>query len=164
MIKAFVHILTFVITVVGYSQAAAIEPIEFESKKDYKLNEAGVLENARYVLAHPMYLSDANRVAAMQNVVKWMSGTPDYDFIIDESIGKLMKKNEDLLGLFMASMTKYVLENKNRHPGADDIKLNTFKIMLDYCQNEANGVKDTKELKKALDAHKKDRLKDYLRM
>jgi hypothetical protein len=73
-----------------------------------------------------------------------------------------MEKNEAVLSIYMASMAKYVLENKDKSATAKDIELNAFKSLLEYSQDVNNKVPQTKELKKAIDADKKGKLEAYL--
>ena len=42
-----------------------------------------------------------------------MSGTPDYTFTLEAVATKIIKGNDELLGVYMACMTKFCLENKS---------------------------------------------------
>jgi len=138
------------------------QALEFKTNEDYKAHEDKILECAKFVLSVPAEPTDPARQSALSAVAKWMSGTPDYDFIIDESIGKLMEKNEAVLSIYMAAMTKNVLEHKDAIPSAADMKLDAFEKLLIYSENANNKVPITKELKKAIAARKKGKLKEYL--
>ena len=122
------------------------------------------MECANYVLSVPVEDENSNRLITLQTIIKWMSGTPDYQFEIDESITNLFKKNDSVLGLYMASMTKFVLENRDKTGDKNEVKYNTYSILLDYCDNPVNKVKMTKELQKAIDKKKDGKLKEYLKI
>jgi hypothetical protein len=83
---------------------------------------------------------------------------------MDESISKLMEKNEAVLSVYMAAMTKYTLENKDQKITPADLKLNAFEQLLDYSETPGNKVPMTKDLKKAIEAKRKGKLKEYLKI
>ncbi|MBL7851379.1 MAG: hypothetical protein JNN04_10795, partial [Cyclobacteriaceae bacterium] len=95
---------------------------------------------------------------------KWMSGTPYYSFTLDEQATKFAKKSDDLLGLYMAAMTKYVLENKADSKDQDKIKFNAVKLIIEYAKDDKNNVKINSELKKAIEADNKGQLSEYLKI
>ena len=91
-----------------------------------------------------------------------MSGTPDYSFTLDNVATKLTKGNDDLLGLYMAAMTKYCLENPANAKDEKLVKLNSLKTLITYCDNPANNIKMTKPLKKLSEAMQKGELEQQL--
>jgi hypothetical protein len=140
------------------------EAISFNKAEDYRKHEGTVLDISNYILNTPRKADDRNQVIAFRTLLKWMSGTPDYSFSLDNSLDDVMKNNEDVLGIYMASMTKYVLENKDKAKDAKAVKLNAFTTMLSYCEKEGNGIKQTKGMKKALEAKNKGELAQYLHL
>jgi hypothetical protein len=136
--------------------------IKFEKAEDFKANEGSALECARFILDMPAEAGNPARKIAMALLAKWVSGTPDYNFIIGEHVARLMKNNEAILGLYMAAMTRYVLENKDKAPSEKDVELHSFESLLEYCENSNNKVPETKELKKAIKAKNSGKLEGYL--
>lgn len=137
------------------------ENLEFSHKSDFKKQEARILEMANYVLSRPIS-ENVNDKVALANIVKWMSGTPDHDFVIDKSVMDLSKHNDNVLGIYMAAATKAALDGKAKD--ANQLKLASFEMLLTYCSNNSNGVKPNKEMKKALAAKEKGKLKEYLKL
>jgi hypothetical protein len=140
------------------------QALSFESPEDYKNNEDKILECANFVLTGPAEPTDPARKSAMSALSKWMSGTPDHSFVIDESISKLMEKNEAVLSIYMAAMTKYTIENKDKKIPPAELKLNAFEQLLNYSETPNNKVPMTKDLKKAIEAKRKGKLKEYLKI
>lgn len=138
------------------------QSIEFETAEDYKANEDKVLECAHFVLSMPAEAGNPARQSAMGLLAKWVTGTPDHTFIIDESLAKLMNKNDAILSLYMASVTRYVLENEDNASDQDEVKLHAFDYLLTYCEEPGNKVPMTRELKKAIKAKNSGHLKEYL--
>lgn len=137
--------------------------IKLEQKADYKLAEPYALEASNYLLSTPFEKDDPDRLKSLQFIIKWMSGTPDYMFTLDDVAGKILKGNdEELLGLYMAAMTKYTLENKADAKDAGKVKLNAITILLNYCEDPGNHIKMPKSLKKLSEAKSKGQLEQEL--
>src|SRR5690349_5019108 len=110
---------------------SSLKSLEFKSKEDYKQHESTILEMSSYVLSVPIDNANTNRLIALQTIIKWMSGTPDYQFGIDAAVEPLMKKNDEIIGLYMAAMTKYSLSNKEMAADQNAVKLGSFTLLLD---------------------------------
>lgn len=138
---------------------------QFESKQDYKAKEPQVKECAQYIISQPFVKDDINRLAASQFIVVWMTGTPDYSFSIGKGFEFISaKKTEtDLMGVYMAAMVKFVLDNPDK---AKDI-LSTEKAaiiaVVDYYSNIANNVKPNKKVQKLIEAKKAGTLDDAIK-
>src|SRR5690606_17962454 len=135
------------------------QAVSFTSAADYKANETTVLECANFILNVAAEPTNPARKSALALVSQWMAGTPDHTFVIGEAIGRLMNENEAVLGIYMAAMTKYVLESPSK-PTGKDIELNAFEMLLKYCEDPRNKVPSTRELKRAIKAREKGKLAD----
>lgn len=139
------------------------DEIKIESKEDFNESaDNAALQASDYLLSTPIDNKNIDRLRSLQFVIKWMSGTPDYTFSLDEQATKFAKNNNDLLGLYMAAMTKYVLENKAESRDQNKIKLNAVRLIIRYSKDPKNSVKINKELKKAIDADQNGKLEEYL--
>lgn len=142
-----------------------LDGISLDKKEDFNSTaDNAALQSASFLLSTPLEKNNIDRLKALQYVIRWMTGTPDYSFTLDEQATKFAKKNDDLLGLYMAAMTKYVLENKSESKDQNKIKLNAVKFIITYAKNEGNKVKINSELKKAIGADEKGRLPEYLKI
>jgi hypothetical protein len=86
--------------------------------------------------------------------MKWMEGTPDYTFEIGEKSMELTKGNSDLLGLYLAAMTKVVLENTDKDLNNETIYENAETLLVNYCSDKNNKMKPSKKIKKILKARR----------
>ncbi len=136
--------------------------VKMEQKSDYKEADKVALVAANYLLSTPFQKNDLNRLKSLQFILKWMGGSPDFTFSIDNIAQKISKGNDDMLGLYMASMSKYALENRGDAADAKKMKINAIKILLAYCEDENNNMKMNKELKKLAEANKKGELEQVL--
>ena len=91
-----------------------------------------------------------------------MSGSPDFNFNLDGVAAKISKGNDDLLGQYMAAMSKFALENREAASDEKKMKLNAIKLLLAYCEVERNNMKMSKELRKLSEANKKGELERAL--
>jgi hypothetical protein len=160
-----VSLIIFSVTGITYSQDYSnLKDIELKDKTDYPKAEDKVLECANYILSTPMDNNNINRIYAIQFLLRWMGGTPDYTFNIDETIGKITKSEPTLLGVYLACMSKFVLENKDKSNNNDEVNFNSIVMLLNYCDNPSNKVKIKGELKKMIKAKNEDKLKEYLKL
>ena len=146
----------------GAQTLPAIDEIKMEKATDFDKAEPFVLQTANYFLSSIHDTKNQDRIKAVQFIIKWMSGSPHYSFRMDETATRLAKGNDDVMGVYMAAMTKYVIENKE---GAKDprlVKLNAIKYTLDYCGNPLFKMKMTKYLKKLAEAREKGELEKML--
>lgn len=121
----------------------------FKKAEDYVKAEPKVLECATYLLSTPHEENNLNRLSATQYILKWMEGT-DYTFSIDANAVELTEGNTDLFGLYMTSMTKVVLEQKDIELTTDEVHNKVVELLIAYCKNEKNNMKPTKKLKKLM--------------
>ncbi|MBK7212412.1 MAG: hypothetical protein IPH88_03735 [Bacteroidales bacterium] len=143
-----------------------------------KMNETGIKDKndcikqndnallcANYLLSGTIKdnSDDYNHLNALQFLFKWMEASPEFSFMIDEPIVKISKSNTTLLGVYMAAMTKFVLENKDKSKDNQQVKYGSFLIFIDYCQDPKNEVKLNKEIKKLIKAKEENTLEDYLK-
>ncbi len=151
-------------TNISFSQSLPnFDEIKLKSDADFnKVANDAALMASNYLLSTPMDLDNFDRVRSLKYIADWMTGTPDYTFEIDEQVAKFVNKNQDLFGLYMTAMTKYVLENKSASNNQNEIKLNAVRIMLKYSSDPKNNVKITKEMKNAIKAEKKGKLEEFL--
>jgi hypothetical protein len=139
--------------------------IKLETKEDFNSTaDNAALQASDFLLSTPLEKNNIDRLRSLQYVIKWMSGTPEYSFTLDEQATKFAKKNDNLLGLYMAAMTKYVLENKADSKDQNKIKLNAVRLIVAYAKDENNKVKISSELKKVIEAEKNGKLSEYLKI
>jgi hypothetical protein len=152
-----------VLTAQDYSK---LENIVLKEKPDYPKNENLVLECSNYLLNSPIESldKDLNHLRALQFIMRWMEGTPDYKFSLDESIVDVTKSNSTLLGIYMSCMSKFVIENKDKSKDQAEIKYNSFITFIRYCEDPARNVKQSKKIKELIKAKNENTLREYLKI
>ena len=127
---------------------------EFSSKESYKPAEKQVISCADYLLSTPSDTNKVNRLIATQYILKWMEGTPDYTFEITSEAVELTKGNEELLGLYFASMSKVVLEHKEGKLTSNKVYERAKDLVVAYCAKKSNKMKPSKKIKKIIKSRK----------
>ena len=137
------------ITCYSFSQDYSKLPeYNFNNPEDFKEMEPKVLECANYLFDHSTIENETNRNYALQFILLWMQGTPDYTFSLDKNTMELTKGNNDLLAMYMAGMTKVVLDNRDQDLNSDQIYEKTEALLIDYCSDPANKLKPSRKMKK----------------
>lgn len=146
----FIVLITLTYTMSFGQNFSELAKTEFKSKESYKPAESQVLTCANYLFNTPANEAELNRLNAIKYIFKWMSGTPVYTFDIGEKAMKLTDGNSDLLGLYMAAMSKVVLENSTQKLSSDEIYAQSEKIVVKYCSIADNKVKPSKKIKQLI--------------
>lgn len=123
---------------------------DLKSAESIKSAESQVLASANYLFNNPSNKDELNRLNAIKFIMKWMEATPDYTFDLGEKAMKLTNGETDLLGLYMAAMSKVVLENTSGKLSSDEIYNKSEKIIVNYCSIDDNKIKPSKKIKQLL--------------
>ncbi|MGC3947911.1 MAG: hypothetical protein QM762_25950 [Chryseolinea sp.] len=155
MRKIVVAMLCICAYVVHAQDLPNFDSIKLETAADCKPAEPYALAAANYLFETPFQKNDMQRLNSLQFIIKWMSATPDYKFALSDVDQKFLKGNDDLLGMYMGAMTRYVLGDKNASKDEKSIRLNSLGMLVDYTGNPANNFKQPKNLKKLSEAKAK---------
>ncbi|AXP82538.1 hypothetical protein CJ739_3476 [Mariniflexile rhizosphaerae] len=123
---------------------------EFKTPESYKTGESQVLLCANYLFSHPANAAELDRLNATKYILNWMMGTPDYTFAIGANATELTKGSDELFGLYMAALSKVVLEHTGDALPDGDIHNHAEKLLVDYCAVADNHIKPSKRIKKIL--------------
>ena len=156
--KKYFFIL-FVLTSISSFSQTDYSSIKMEKDADYKPAEKYALEASNYVLSSPLDSKNSRTATATKFLLKWMEGTPDYTYNIDSPIiSKLNTENDGLLGVYLASMTKFSLENPAKAQDPQLVMISGIKTLLAYSEKPENKVTMSESLKKLIEINKKGEL------
>jgi CRISPR/Cas system CMR-associated protein Cmr5 small subunit len=164
--RFFVSVILFLgFVMVGNAQDySKLKDIELKEKEDFAKAEDKILECSKYILTTPVDDENTNRINALKFMFRWMDGTPEYTFTLDETVDKLGQTNDALLGVYMACMSRYVLENKDKAKDEKDVKYNSVLMLIDYARDPNNKVEITGEIENLIKAKDEHRLKEYIKV
>ena len=152
MRKTILFLATFTFFIAARSQELPdVSSIKLDKKEDFNSNaNNAALKVSVYLLTTPVQKDDANRALAQQFLIRWMKGTPEFYFSLDEDAAELAKRSDDLFLVFMAAMTKYVLENPTDAADQKKIKQNSVRTLIQYAQDPKNNVSLEGDFKKII--------------
>lgn len=160
--KTFLSILFLSAAFSTFSQTISqYDNILLTTANEYRRAEPQVILAADYVYSTPIDKDNQNRKNAISFITRWMSGTSDFSFVMDATIMKVTNNDRDVLGVYVACLTKYALE-KGKGVDREELKLNSFLLLAKYCENPDNNYKSRGETKKLIEAKNQGKLKDYL--
>ena len=140
---------TLLVIVARSQRLPDVSSIKLDKKEDFNAtaNDAA-LQASSYLLTTPIEKNNADRDLAGAYLLKWMKGTPDFYFSLDEDAAELAERDNALFIIFMAAMTKYVLQNPSDASDIKKVKLNSVKILIEYAKDPKNNA--NADLKKTI--------------
>jgi len=135
--------------------------IPLTNAKEYRKAEPQVILAADYVYSSPLDKDNVYRGEATKFVMKWMGGTSDYSFTPDKTVSKVTNGNNELYGLYFVCLAKYALE-KGKGTDREELKLNAYIMLANYCENPANKCVIKGEIKKLIEAKNQNTVKQYI--
>ena len=105
---------TFCFTKQSFCQTKFEVPtdVEFKTQEDYAKYEPQIIDAAKWLEETDLNKETSKRKDANAFVLMWLTGTSVVSINIDEALMKLYGKNTDLLGIYLASYSRHILENK----------------------------------------------------
>ncbi len=138
-----------------------IRNIKLNKKSQFKGTEQLTLKVIDYLFSTPINKKNNKRTDAGQYLIMWMNGTPFYVFYLEEKETDFFNTDPDLMLMYMASLTKFTLEN----PTVKDQKtliLGAMSLTLPYLNQQDDKKSWSKELWQLNDAFQKNKLESYL--
>ena len=158
-------ILFFLLTLsLSYSYAQELpnlKNIKLNKNSHYKDTEPIVLKVVNYLFETPIDKKNKARTDAGQFLIKWMNGTPEYTFYLEEKETNYFDTDSDLMLMYMAGLTKFTLENKSVKD-QKALVLGTMTVTLPYLNNQENKKSWSKDLWQLNEANQKGKLEQFL--
>lgn len=163
MRKLILFLLLFSIGILNaYSQELPkVKHIKLNKKAHYKSAEPEVLKLVNYLFETPIDSKNYIRKEAGEFLIRWMNGTPDYVFVLEDKEINYFNTDADLMLIYMAGLTKFTLE----HPTIKDQKqliIGTMKLVLPYLDQQIDKKSWSNQLWQLNDANLKSRLETFL--
>jgi len=160
--KTLLPILLLCFSLNSFSQGTSqYDNITLTKASDYRKAEPEVMLACDYVYTTPVDKENLNRKNAITFIVKWMSGTSDYPFVMDKTVYTVTNNDNQVLGVYFACISKYALE-KGKGVSHEDLSYNSYVLLANYFENPKNNFIPRGELKKLIDAKKQNKLKEFL--
>ena len=163
MRKIILFLLLFFYTIINsYAQEFPnIKHIKLNKKSHFKNTEPVVLKLVDYLFETPIDPKNYARREAGEFLIKWMNGTSDYVFVLDDKETVYFNTDADLMLMYMTSLTKFMLENKSEKD-QKAIVLGTMKLVLPYLNKQEDKKTWSALLWQLNDANLNDKLPEFL--
>jgi hypothetical protein len=165
MTKTFFTLLILFAAFSGFCQSMPpVEGVPLNTSTDFHAAENVVLQVSGNLLSTPIDQANEARLKANVFLVRWMYGTPDFDFTIGQNaMKKYIEKDVDLMAVYFACLASFAI----KYPSVKDqatVTLNAVKTFVGYINNTTNHVIITSKLKKLQEADQKGELKSFLKL
>lgn len=162
MRKGLLFIFLIFIGLSSFSQVLPnFKQIKLNKRVHFKEAEPAVNLTIAYLFNTPIDKKNKARAEAGQFLLKWMNGTPDYTFYLEEKETIYFNTDADLMLMYMAALTKFTLANKEIKDQKTLI-LGTMNIVLPYLNNQEYKKTWSANLWQLAEAHQKGRLENFL--
>lgn len=138
-----------------------LKHVKLTKNAHFKNSQPIVLKVTSYLFETPINKKNTSRTEAGQFLIKWMNGTPDYTFYLEEKETNFFNTDSDLMLMYMAGLTKFSVENKEVKD-QKAIILGTMQLVLSYLNQQENKKNWSADLWQLNDANQKGKLKEYL--
>lgn len=135
------------------------ENIELNKKSDYSKYENEVIQAAKWLEETDLDKEVEKRKQIQTFVVKWVSGSPDITLEINAGLMDLFNDSGELMALYFASYSRYLLENKEA-TASSATKAGIISMINVY--KKGIGVKKNSEMKRAIKFNDQNKLEDYI--
>lgn len=153
--------LTGMATLQAQTTFEVTQKVELKTQEDYPKYEAAVIEAAKWLEETDLDKELTKRQQVNAFVLQWVSGSPTITVEINPQIAKIYGKNVQLLGIYLASYTKYYLENKGTADKFSAIKAGIISMMNVY--KKGIDIKKSKEMEKLIKLTNNNKLDDYIK-
>jgi len=137
------------------------ENVSLKTKDDFVKTEKDIINASKWLEATQLGKEMDKRTKVNAFVLMWISDSPTITVEISKLCTDLSDKNPHLLGVFLASYCRYVLENNY---SKDKLKGYTAGIKgMVNCYNLGGDIKKNKLLEKAVAADKEGKLEEWVK-
>jgi hypothetical protein len=138
-----------------------LKHIKLSKSAHFKNTVPIILKVTTYLFETPINKKNTSRTEAGQFLIKWMNGTPDYTFYLEEKETNFFNTDSDLMLMYMAGLTKFSVENKEIKD-QKTIVIGAMQLVLSYLSQQENKKSWSAELWQLNEANQKGKLKEYL--
>lgn len=144
----------------GQTKFEVPQEVEFHSKEDYAHYEAAIVDAATWLEETDLDKEITKRQQVNSFVVKWISGSPTVHVEINDKLGKIYEKNEELMMLYIASSAKSQIESKDKAKKSLAIKAGLNAMMTVY--KKGIDINKNKEMEKLIKLTGEGKLDEYI--
>jgi hypothetical protein len=145
-----------------HSQVTFDVPVDYklDKAKDYDQLEDEVILASKWLEETDLDKETEKRKEVNTFVLSWVQGSPKVSIVIHPKLIEMVKKNEQLLIIYMGSFTRYKLENKDDTSDFNATKSAVQSLIAIY--KKGIEIKKNKDMLELLKYNEEGRLNEYL--
>jgi hypothetical protein len=132
-----------------------------EKAEDYEKYEKDVIACAKWLESTPLDEQKDKRKQVNYFLTKWITGSPTVTIELNSNIIEWNKSNPELLSVFMAGWTKFMLEHKEMNKDMVRGNVEGLRSVLKVYKL-GKGVKKDKKLEKLIALESKGKLENWV--
>ena len=153
-------LLISILTVQGQTTFEVPQNVELKSREDYAKYENAIIDAAKWLEETDLNKELDKRQKVNAFVMRWVEGSPTVNILITEKLIKICDKNSQVLGLYMASYSRYFLEHKGTATNLSAAKSGLLSIMTVY--KKGISVTVSKEMDNLIEVTNENELDEYI--
>jgi hypothetical protein len=153
-------LLISILTVQGQTTFEVPQNVELKSREDYAKYENAIIDAAKWLEETDLNKEIDKRQKVNAFVMRWVEGSPTVNILITEKLIKICDKNTHLLGLYMASYSRFFLEHKGTATNLSAAKAGLLSIMIVY--KKGINVTVNKEMDNLIELTNENELDEYI--
>lgn len=157
----FVLFIAAITSISAQTKFEVPQNVELKIKEDYARYETDMINAAKWLEETDLDKENVKRKEVSKFAMQWIMGCPTFNIDITEQLAKIYGKNTDLLLLYMASYSRYFLENKATATKSDGTKAGLLSIMAVYKKGIL--ITKSKEMDKLIKITDDGKLDDYIK-
>lgn len=138
-----------------------LKGVKLNKNSQFRSAEPVVNKLLDYLFQTPINKKNKIRNEAGQFLLKWMDGTPDYTFFLEENETRFFNTDSELLLMYMAALTRFAM----KYPSVKEPKamvIGAMDLLLPYLNQQEDKKSWPAELWQLQDARKKGKLEHFL--
>ncbi len=140
------------VSLVNSQNFESLKEVKFSNRESFNEYREQVTDCCYYVLQTPNDKKDDERKYAIEFVTRWMKEYPDCKFRICEEVKQMIDERDELIGLYTVSYAAVYMDGyrENSNKDGNSIREDAVARFLNYCAEDMNKIKLTKEMKKVI--------------
>ncbi len=152
MKRAIILLMFFVpVFIVKAQHFSSLKDIKIDTKESCEEYVDQVFDCCCYLLQTPFDKRDNDRQLASGFIARWIKGSSEDLFKVDDNIKALIEDREELVSLYITCYTKEYIENEDIDIGNPELKTKAINTLFSYCSKSMNKIKLTKEMKELME-------------
>lgn len=135
--------------------------ITLKTPADFAKYESAVVDASMWLETTDLDKEVSKRQEVNSFLIQWISGSPTVTVDVTEALQKIYGENTQLLAIYLASYSRYIIQNKENGNKSGAIKAGLLSMISVYKKNIA--IIKNKEMDKVIKLNDENKLDDFIK-